>query len=236
VSQELAEQIGLVSGRLVALRVAPETPLAIDFDLIARRIARVGVIWSFCELGRKIVSKRAQRIKRRSQRDVIMPTAERLAQGLVERIEEMIADDEGRPGLPPWRALDTLSRMERQGTINGPMRQAGDRFHDTFRVAGLEALHAADPTRIPVQLNSSRVIRLHAGGSEGARRAVIKALDALGGIMSPGGSCAFHVLGLEETLERWAATRGWADRRITRDMAAGILVCSLGNLKRYYRL
>jgi hypothetical protein len=38
------------------------------------------------------------------------------------------------------------------------------------------------------------------------------------------------------TIEKWASTRGSADRRITRDMAAGILVHSLGNLKSYYGL
>jgi hypothetical protein len=136
-----------------------------------------------------------------------MPTAERGAQGIVERLEEMIADVDGRPGLP-WRSLDTLARMERHGSITKPMRQAGDRFHDCFRLAGLEALRAADPTRVPVQLNCSQVIRPHAVGIEGARRAVIEALEALGGILSPGGSCAWYVLGMEETLERWAATRG----------------------------
>jgi hypothetical protein len=109
-----------------------------------------------------------------------MPTAERLAKGLVVRLEEAIVDVEGRAGLP-WKTLDTLARMERQGTIDGPMRQAGDRFHDTFQAAALDPLRAADPTRVPVQVNSSGVICLHIGGSEKARRAVIAALEALGG-------------------------------------------------------
>jgi hypothetical protein len=165
-----------------------------------------------------------------------VPTDERCAQGSVERIEKTIADVDGRSSLP-WRTLDTLARMERGGSITEAMRQAGDRFHDSFQVAGLEALHAADPTRIPVQLASnSRVIRLHDGGSEGARRSVIRALQALGGILSPSGSCAWHVLGLEETLERWASTRGWADRRITRDTAGGILIGGLGMLRKHYGL
>jgi hypothetical protein len=79
-------------------------------------------------------------------------------------------------------------------------------------------------------------VRPHDWGNEAARLSVVSALDALGGLHSPGGACAWHVLGCETTIEKWALTSGWANRRITRDMAAGILVSALGILKAHYGL
>jgi hypothetical protein len=176
-----------------------------------------------------------QKSRRRGERDIVEPPAERLAHGVVLRLKAAIVDVEGRAGLP-WRALDTLARMERQGSITAPMRRAGDRFHDLFRIAALDGLHAADPMRIPVQCNCSRNVRTHVRGSERARQAVLAALETLGGIESPSGSCAWHVLGCEMTIEEWAFTCGWAGRRITRDMGAGILVSGLAILKQHYDL
>jgi hypothetical protein len=89
----------------------------------------------------------------RTKEDVIGPTAERVAKGGVVRLVDRIIDVEGRAGLP-WQALDTLARMERQGVIKTSMRKAGNYFHDQFRRAALDPLFAADPRRIPVQLNA----------------------------------------------------------------------------------
>ena len=125
--------------------------------------------------------------------------------------------------------------MLARGSITIKMRQAGDHFHDLFRASSLDGLYSADPNRIPVQLNTSRVW-LNGGGNEAARLSVLSGLDALGGMQSPGGSCAWHVLGCEMPLKTWALSCGWAGRRVDKAIAAGILIADLGILKEYYRL
>jgi hypothetical protein len=171
----------------------------------------------------------------KDEKEIVGPTPRRFGHGQVMRLERPIADAQGGVGRP-WQTLDTLARMERQGSITAPMRRAGNRFHDDFRLASLDPLFAGDPTRIPVQLKSSAAVRPHDWGNEAARLSVVSALDALGGLHSPGGACAWQVLGCETTIEKWALTSGWANRRITRDMAAGILVSALGILKAHYGL
>ena len=74
-----------------------------------------------------------------------------------------------------------------RGSITPSMHSAGALFHDLFRVAGLDAMWSADPTRVPVQLSGGR-IWANGGGSEAARLQIASALDALGGITSPGGA------------------------------------------------
>ena len=69
-------------------------------------------------------------------------------------------------------------------------------------------------------------------GSEAARLAVNGAIDALGGRASPGGSCAWHVLGCEMPLTRWVI--GYSGRRISRLAASGILLTDLGILSAYF--
>jgi hypothetical protein len=77
----------------------------------------------------------------------------------------------------------------------------------------------------------------HAEGSEAARLAVISALDALGGVQSPGpGSCAWYVLGCELPLTRWALEIGWGTRRVSRLAASGVLLADLGILRAHYAM
>jgi hypothetical protein len=177
----------------------------------------------------------AQRNKRRGERDIVEPLRERLAHGAVIRAEATVKDFEGGIGLP-WIGLDTLARMHRAGSITKEMRLAGDRFHDFFRRASFDsALSAIDPTRIPAQRGKGG----HWGASEGsesARRQILWALDALGGMFSPGGSCAWFVLGCEHALETWARSKGWSGRPIPRATATGILLTDLAILQRHFRL
>jgi len=63
-----------------------------------------------------------------------------------------------------------------------------------------------------------------------ARRRVHKALEWLGGISSPAGSCVWHVVGLQRSLREWAMRRGWSGRAVDQRAAAGILVAALGVL------
>ena len=165
---------------------------------------------------------------------IVEPTAQRLAKGGVTRMDRTVRDAEGGIGRP-WESLETLTAMLARGSITPPMWRAGEKFHDEFRLASFDGLFASDPTRIPVRLNTTPVW-IDKAGSEAARLAVLSALDALGGVQSPGGSCAWHVLGLETTLKTWALTRGWAGRRIDKMVATGILIADLGILKSHYIL
>ena len=164
----------------------------------------------------------------------LLPTAERLAHGEVIRLAAAIVDAEGE-WARPYRGVDTLERMERAGTINARERRAGNQFHDLFRKAMLDGLRAADPTRLPVILaNGNNGGRFMGDGDERARLAVFSALDALGGIQTAAGSCAWHVLGCETTLETWAMAISSSGRRMSRGMASGILLSDLQILRGYF--
>ena len=68
-----------------------------------------------------------------------------------------------------------------------------------------------------------------------ARRRVGKALDALGGLGSPAGSCVWHVVGLQRSIREWAMRQGWGGRPVRVEQAQGILVAALGVLAGWYR-
>ena len=175
-----------------------------------------------------------KRARGRMRSDELLPTAERLTHGEVLRLATSIVDAQGAWSRP-YRGVDTLERMERAGTINARERCAGNRFHDLFRKAMLDGLRAADPTRLPVILaNGNNGGCFAHDGDEGARLAVFSAIDALGGIQTAPGSCAWHVLGCETTLETWAMAISSSGRRMSRGMASGILLSDLQILRGYF--
>jgi hypothetical protein len=171
---------------------------------------------------------------------VIEPTPERFAQaaladGKVVRLAGAIRDALEGSGRP-WQSLGTLSMMFSRGSITAPMKQAGEKFHDFFRRAALDTLAAGDPQRVPVQCLASSRIWLGNEGSEVARLQIISALDALGGTLSPGGACAWSVLGCEMPLKEWAASMSWSARPVHHNIAAGILIADLGILQAHWEL
>ena len=62
-----------------------------------------------------------------------------------------------------------------------------------------------------------------------ARRRVHAALQALGGIGSPAGSCVWHVVGLQRSVREWAMRQGWW-AAVDQKEAKGILIAALGIL------
>jgi hypothetical protein len=133
------------------------------------------------------------------------PTPERRRHGVVERPERTIADSAGHPSRP-YRAVDTLAIMQRRASITAGMRQAGEDFRARFALAQLDPLRALDLSRLRLGERSSRpdndgpALRI-----EAARTAVWRAIQAVGGIASPAGSCLWHVLGWERSLKEWGA-------------------------------
>jgi hypothetical protein len=55
-----------------------------------------------------------------------------------------------------------------------------------------------------------------------ARPCVHEALQALGGLSGPAGSCVWHVLGLQRSVREWAMRLGWGGRPVDQKQAQGI--------------
>jgi hypothetical protein len=160
--------------------------------------------------------------------DALPPTPERLQHGVVERLPRPIADDYGRPARP-YRSIDILAAMERRGTITAAMFDAGDDFRTQFNKAHLDALHAAAFERLGHSLSDAPGLNTTA-----ARERIWRAVKAVGGHASPAGSCLWHVLGLEQSLKRWALEYGAQKRRVDQEQASGILIAALGMLEAHF--
>jgi|SRR5215472_9243497 len=165
----------------------------------------------------------------------VLISPERLQHGPVELVPAIIADAAGRPARP-YRAVDTLTIMERRGSISAGMRQAGEDFRRRFAIAQLDPLRALDLSRLSLGDKPARRGD-HAPGLrvEAARTAVWRAIRAVGGIASPAGSCLWHVVGWERSLKEWAQEQGWSGRRVSPEAASGILIAALGALETHLR-
>ena len=168
---------------------------------------------------------------RKLPREESGPTPERWRRGDVARLEHSIADDDGRPARP-FHSTDTLARMLSRGSITAAMRQAGEDFRAVFAAAQLDGLRSPDLARVPQTL---RDLEPTARQVE-ARKRVWRALQMLGGIASPAGSCVWHVIGCEWTMREWALREGWGGRPLSQETASGILIGALGVLQAHYGL
>lgn len=164
----------------------------------------------------------------------LAPTPERGGHDPIERVERAIGDSSGRPARP-YRAVDTLAVMERRGSITPGMRQAGEDFRARFKTAQLDPLRAFDISQPMGSRDSNAAFRNEPSSQiERAREAVWRAILAVGGLGSAGGSCLWHVLGWERSLKEWALEQGWRGRRVSQEAAAGILIAALGALEAHF--
>ncbi len=170
--------------------------------------------------------KRVPKGKARAQR--AKPEAMRLPGG--RKLETVrLADDEGRP-VTLVRTVDTLARMRKAGTITRAMHQAARDFQAHFTIAAYDTT----PPRSMIRVSASRRERTLSDNQVAARERVYRALEALGGMASPGGSCVWHVVGLQSSLREWAMQQGWNGRPLRRGEASGILLSALGMLAFHY--
>ena len=146
---------------------------------------------------------------------------------LVEPIYE--SDPDGRP-VVHHRTVDTIGRMLRSGTITKPMHDAARDFEATFTIARFDPVVCMALDRIPGSGSAADLTDAQVD----ARRRVGEAIDALGGLGSPGGSCVWHVVGLQRSIREWSMRQGWAGKSIGEKQAHGILVAALGVLAGYY--
>jgi hypothetical protein len=124
------------------------------------------------------------------------------------------------------RTMDTLRKMLKAGTITQEMHDAAKDFQAAFIVANLDPLRALPILRVP---GTGREPGMNERQLD-ARQRVHKALEALGGISSPAGSCVWHVVGLQRSVREWAIRQGWGGRPVRQEQALGILVAALGML------
>lgn len=139
------------------------------------------------------------------------------------------ADPDGRP-VVHHRTVDTLGIMLRAGTITREMHDAARDFQAQFTIAGFDVVRCMPLTRLSgggggTDLSDAQV---------DARRRMSSALDALGGLSSPAGSCVWHVVGLQRSVREWAMRQGWGGRPVNEKHAQGILIAALGMLAGYY--
>jgi hypothetical protein len=151
----------------------------------------------------------------RRQNDVLEPVYE--------------ADPDGRP-VVHHRTVDTLGIMLRAGTITREMHDAARDFQAQFTIARFDVIRCMPLLRLPGGSGPGDF----ADAQVDARRRVGNALDALGGLGSPAGSCVWHVVGLQRSIREWAMRQGWGGKPVRIEQAQGILVAALGVLAGWY--
>ena len=129
-----------------------------------------------------------------------------------------------------FRTVDSLGLLLRNGSITQGMHDAGQDFSRTFVAAQLSATGSAPMDRIPGgQWRDTMTERC-----AWARKHLGEALDAVGGISSPGGCAVWHIAGLGQSVREWSAMAGWNGRSLNQYEAKGILVSALGVLAVHY--
>ena len=165
--------------------------------------------------------------RKKRKRQIVKPVAVKRPDGALEAVYE--ADPDGRP-VVHHRTVDTLGRMLRAGTITQDMHDAARDFQAHFTIAAFEPLVCLPLDRVPGGSGRGDLTDTQVD----ARRHVGNALDALGGLGSPAGSCVWHILGLQSSIREWAMRQGWGGRPVRIEQAQGILVAALGVLAGYY--
>jgi hypothetical protein len=140
-------------------------------------------------------------------------------------VEEVpVTDIDGRT-VVRHRTVDSLRKLLRSGAVSEAMYDAGRAFQRDFQLAGLDPIRAR-PWVLPTGGGAPGL----AEGQLDARRRVHRALEAAGGIGSPGGSCLWHVLGCGCSVRQWSIRRGWSGRPIRQEQAVGVVMTVLGVL------
>jgi hypothetical protein len=110
------------------------------------------------------------------------------------------------------------------------MHDAAKAFQAAFIMASLDPIRALPILRVT---GAGREPDLNERQLD-ARRRVHKALQALGGISSPAGSCVWHVVGLQRSVREWSIRQGWGGRPVRQEQAQGMLVAALGVLAGHF--
>jgi hypothetical protein len=177
-----------------------------------------------------MAAKRKTKHPAKPREDLSAPSKWRLQHGDIGTATRVADPETGTP-IMQRRVVDTLGQMLNNGSITREMHEAGCIFRTLFRHAALDNVATSQFLRVAASTGD------HLSVSQlDARRRALKALDALGGIDSPGGSCVWSVVGLEVSLREWSARQGWCGRTVSASIACGILVAALGTLANHFGL
>lgn len=136
------------------------------------------------------------------------------------------------PSSYPMRAADTVDALEKKGRIDHRAAAAARKFEATFQRASLQGLANRDLRQMPGSHDG--------GGSEPhsilhSRDDVWAAMEALGGIGTPGANIVWDVLGLGMTIKGHAQRCQFGRGRSLDPMTAtGILVQACFSLAVHY--
>ena len=142
------------------------------------------------------------------------------------QLEEVREKDPDGRIVVHHRTVDTLGKMLKSRTITPEMHDAAKDFQAAFILANLDPLRALPILRVP---GTGREPELNERQLD-ARRRVHEALEDLGGLSSPAGSCVWHIVGLQRTIHEWAIRQNWGGRTMRHEQAQGILFAALGVL------
>lgn len=147
------------------------------------------------------------------------------------RRAEWVREEVGEhQGATHFRTIDSLGLMLKNNTITAQMHDAGQEFATVFVLAHLNGPSVPALNRIRGgEWRDSMTERVAF-----ARKRVGDALDAMGGLASPGGSAVWHIAGLGQSVKEWATQEGWNGRPLSQPEARGILVAALGMLAMHY--
>lgn len=129
-----------------------------------------------------------------------------------------------------FRCVDSLGLLLKNGAITQEMHDAGQEFNRNFVYAQLNPVGSPPLDRIPGGHWQDTITERVAW----SRKRLGEALDAVGGVCSPGGCAIWHVAGLGRSVKEWSLLEGWNGRTLNQYEAKGILVAALGVLAVHY--
>jgi hypothetical protein len=138
----------------------------------------------------------------------------------------------GRETGKAFRRVDSLTKMNRNGTITDAQLYAGLRFRTDFDAGRLGSIKLVDLTRIPGESRGT------GGGPDraiDARDAVAEDIRALGGQGAPLAEVAWWVIGLGLGVEDYARRATWSGRPVAPKTVTGLVIGALDLLARTRR-
>jgi hypothetical protein len=177
-----------------------------------------------------MAGKRTRKTTTKVRDDLSKPSAWRLQHGGFNPPSYDTDPDTGAV-VTHHRAFDTLGMMLANGTITQEMFDAGSLFRMLFRSTSLGTMGTSALLRLPGKTTRGMSDHhIHAGIK------VADAINVLGGHDSAAGSCAWHVLGCENSVREWAMRQGWGGRLVPPTQAQGMLVATLCVLAAHFGL